>query len=193
MKRGAGGRGGRGIAKRPKLSRSARPAPGFVTQIGEGFAGEGADAAHVNTVLGARGGPAEAAFATALAQPAPGHTPYLVVLKPGLPVKPFTLFVNKATVAGELHGKLTWGAAQAGIAQGVAESVAAGVIPRAHVDELVLIAAVWVAPDARDEEAVYRNNLAATRAALAAGAAREPRLEDVLAAAGAPENPYFRR
>ena len=165
----------------------------FITQIGEGFAGEGADAAHINTVLGARGGPAEAAFATALAQPSPGHTPFLVVLKPGLPVKPFTLFVNKATVAGELHGKLTWGAAQAGVAQGVAEAVATGVIARERVDELVLIAAVWVSPDARAEEAVYRNNLAATRAALAAGAAREPKLEDVLAARGAPENPYFRR
>lgn len=165
----------------------------FITQIGEGFAGEGADAAHINTVLGARGGPAEAAFATALAQPSPGHTPFLVVLKPGLPVKPFTLFVNKATVAGELHGKLTWGAAQAGVAQGVAEAVATGAIARERVDELVLIAAVWVSPDARAEEAVYRNNLAATRAALAAGAAREPKLEDVLAARGAPENPYFRR
>jgi len=181
------------VAKGRELPVPALLVTRFVTQIGEGFAGEGADAAHVNTILGARGGPAEAAFATALAQPAAGHTPYLVVLKPGLPVKPFTLFVNKATVASESHGKLTWGAAQAGIAQGVAESVAAGVIPRARVDELVLIAAVWVAPAARDEEAVYRNNLAATRAALAAGAAREPRLEDVLAAAGAPENPYFRR
>ena len=147
---------------------------GFVTQIGEGFAGEGGDAAHINSVLGARGGPTESAFASALAQPSPGHTAFLVVLKPGLPVKPFTLFVNKATVAGELHGKLTWGAAQAGVAQGVAEAVAAGVIPRELVDELVLIAAVWVSPEARDEEAVYRNNLAATRAALTAGASRFP-------------------
>ena len=166
---------------------------GFVTQIGEGFAGEGGDAAHINSVLGARGGPTESAFASALAQPSPGHTAFLVVLKPGLPVKPFTLFVNKATVAGELHGKLTWGAAQAGVAQGVAEAVAAGVIPRELVDELVLIAAVWVSPEARDEEAVYRNNLAATRAALAAGASRLPKIEEVLAARSAPENPYFRR
>jgi 5,6,7,8-tetrahydromethanopterin hydro-lyase len=172
--------------------RSRRSESAFVTQIGEGFAGEGADAAHVNSVLGARGGPAEAAFATALAQPSPGHTPFLVVLKPGLPVKPFTLFVSKATVSEALHGKLTWGAAQAGVAQGVAECVAEGVIPREHVDSLVLIAAVWVSPEARDEEAVYRNNLAATRAALAAGAKREPRIGDVLAARGAPENPYFR-
>ncbi|MBM4383699.1 MAG: formaldehyde-activating enzyme [Deltaproteobacteria bacterium] len=181
------------MAARRRYKSSARGARSFVTQIGEGFAGEGGDSAHVNTVLGARGGPAEAAFATALAQPSPGHTPFLVVLKPGLPVKPFTLFVSKATVTEALHGKLTWGAAQAGVAQGVAESVAAGVIPRALVDALVLIAAVWVSPEARDEEAVYRNNLAATCAALAAGAKREPRTEDVLAARGAPENPYFRK
>lgn len=165
----------------------------FVTQVGEGFAGSGGDAAHVNTLLGAKGGPVETAFATALAQPTPGHTPFLVVLKPGLPVKPFTLFVNKATVAGELHGKLTWGAAQAGVAQGVAEAVAAGALPSELADELLLIAAVWVSPEARDEEAVYRNNLEATRAALAAGAARLPELAEVLAARSTPENPYFRR
>jgi 5,6,7,8-tetrahydromethanopterin hydro-lyase len=182
-----------GRAARPRAAGGAATVRSFVTQIGEGFAGDGHEAAHVNTLLGARGGPIEAAFATALAQPTPGHTPYLVVLKPGLPVKPFTLFVNKATIASELHGRLTWGAAQAGVARGVAESVADGVIPRALSDQLVLIAAVWVASDARDEEAVHRNNLAATRAALAAGAAREPRIEDVLAAASEPENPYFRR
>jgi 5,6,7,8-tetrahydromethanopterin hydro-lyase len=89
-------------AKLARKSRATRAA--FVTQIGEGFAGEGADAAHVNTVLGARGGPAEAAFATALAEPSPGHTPFLVVLKPGLAVKPVTLFVSKATVTEALHG-----------------------------------------------------------------------------------------
>jgi 5,6,7,8-tetrahydromethanopterin hydro-lyase len=32
---------------------------------GESFAGEGADAAHVNTVLGSRSGPVGAAWATA--------------------------------------------------------------------------------------------------------------------------------
>ena len=32
----------------------------FETQFGEGFAGEGVDAAHINTVLGAKGGPVSA-------------------------------------------------------------------------------------------------------------------------------------
>ena len=50
---------------------------GFVTQIGEAFVGEGADAAHLNTVLGERGGPVEVAWATALATPRLGHAAFL--------------------------------------------------------------------------------------------------------------------
>src|SRR5438552_15692763 len=91
--------------------------------IGESYVGEGANAAHVNTVLGGRDGPVGAAWATALATPSHGHAPFVVVLHPGLPVKPFTLFVNKATIASDSHANLTWGAAQAGVASGVADAV----------------------------------------------------------------------
>jgi 5,6,7,8-tetrahydromethanopterin hydro-lyase len=160
-------------------------------EIGEAFVGEGAEAAHVNTVLGPRDGPAGVAWATALATPSAGHTPFVVVLRPGLPVKPPTLFVNKATIAGDDHATLTWGAAQAGVAGGVADAVAEGAIAAEALDELVLIAAVWVAPAARDAEAVYRNNRAATRSALAAGHDRAPALTAVLEARTQPQNPFF--
>ena len=134
-------------------------------EIGESFVGAGAEAAHVNTVLGPREGPTGTAWATALASPSAGHTPFVVVLRPSLPVKPLTLFVNKAAIAGDEHARLTWGAAQAGVAGGVADALADGVIAAERADEWVLIAAVWVSPDARDADAVYRNNRAATRAA----------------------------
>src|SRR5690606_1463047 len=77
-------------------------------EIGEAFVGAGAEAAHVNTVLGPRDGPAGAAWATALATPSAGHAPFVVVLRPGLPAKPPTLFVNKAAIGGETHAALTW-------------------------------------------------------------------------------------
>jgi 5,6,7,8-tetrahydromethanopterin hydro-lyase len=161
-------------------------------EIGEAFEGAGAEAAHVNTVLGPREGPVGAAFATALATPTAGHTPFVCVLRPGLPAKPLTLFVNKAAIAGDRHAQLTWGAAQAGVAGGVMDAVAAGAIPAAAADTLVLIAAVWVDPAAADEGAVYRNNRAATGRALLAGHQRTPALDEVLAARESPENPFFR-
>src|SRR6185436_3865855 len=53
--------------------------------IGEGFAGDGPNAAHVNTVLGPKDGPVGAAWATALATPSLGHAPFIVVVRPNVP------------------------------------------------------------------------------------------------------------
>ena len=161
-------------------------------QLGESFVGTGPEAAHVNTVLGEREGPVGQAWATALATPSAGHAPFVVVLQPGLPVVPFTLFVNKARIEGEDHGRLTWGAAQAGVAAGVTDAIAAGTIDEDHAGQLVLIAAVWVNPDARDEDLVFDNNREATAGALALGRAGLPTAGDVLEQRDAVWNPYFR-
>ena len=81
-------------------------------QIGESYVGSGANAAHVNTLLGTRTGPVGTAWATALATPTRGHVPFVAVVQPGVAAKPFTLFVNKAEVRGDAHARLTWGPAQ---------------------------------------------------------------------------------
>jgi len=159
--------------------------------IGESFVGEGAEAAHVNTVLGDRDGPVGTAWATALATPRQGHVPFVTVLRPSLPVKPLTLFVNKAPVLDDAHANLTWGAAQAGVAGCVADAVVEGIISEQDAEHLLLIAAVWVNPNARNAGLVYRNNRAATRNALRAGAEGTPKVADVLAHKNAPYNPFF--
>jgi 5,6,7,8-tetrahydromethanopterin hydro-lyase len=161
-------------------------------QIGESYIGEGMEAAHVNTVLGERSGPVGIAWSSALASPSRGHAPFLAVIRPGLPVQPPTLFVNKATIAGERHAEMTWGAAQAGVAAGVADSVADGTIAPEWIGELVLIAAVWVNPNAADAKAVFENNRRATRRALRHGSRGGPELEKVLDAREDPWNPFYR-
>jgi len=181
---------------------------GLAIEIGEGFAGDGVNAAHINTVLGLRNGPVGAAFATALAQPTPGHVPFLAVWAPNVPVEPPTLFVNKATIAGDQHGNLTWGAAQAGVAVGVTEHVAEQFdvdrFDDALLAQLVLIVAVWVNPSADDAALVFANNRDATALALRRGgnavahgstiAHDDVKVHSALAAFRAgrqPHNPYF--
>jgi 5,6,7,8-tetrahydromethanopterin hydro-lyase len=158
-------------------------------QIGESFMGSGVNAAHVNTVLGAREGPVGTAWATALATPTAGHAPFLAVLQPGVPVKPFTLFVNKARIESETHARLTWGAAQAGIATGVAEAVAIDLV--FNPDD-VLIAAVWVDPGADDEDVVFANNREAVIAAIAMGQGNGPDEVVIADSRGDAWNPFFR-
>lgn len=160
-------------------------------RIGESFVGEGVNAAHINTVAGARSGPAGTAWATALGSPSSGHVPFVAVLQPSLPVKPLTLFVTKAAPVSDEHGVMIWGPAQAGVAAGVADAVADGVITTEQADSDVIIAAVWVNPGADDADAVYRHNREATRTALRNGVEHLPALDDVLSARNAPRNPFY--
>jgi 5,6,7,8-tetrahydromethanopterin hydro-lyase len=157
--------------------------PAYVpTLIGEGFEGSGNSAAHVKVVLGDRNGPVGAAWTTALATPSVGHAPFLVVARPGLPVKPLTLFVNTATITGDDHATLTWGAAQAGVAAGVIEAVRQGRIPVPFAEAGLLIASVWVDPGAglAHQDAINTNNRVATVAALEAMATGSPTVDEVM-------------
>lgn len=165
--------------------------PRSSVQIGECFEGSGVNAAHINTVLGPREGPVGTAWATALATPSQGHVPFVAILKPSFPVKPLTLFVTKAAPQGDEHGVMIWGPAQAGVAGGVADAVAEGLIPAEHADTHAVIVAVWVNPGADDADAVYRNNRLATLTAIRNGAAGLPTLEGTLAVRHAVSNPYY--
>ena len=161
-----------------------------MTQFGESFVGEGADAAHVNTVLGESSGPVETAWVTALATPRAGHVPFVATVTSGTAVRPFTLFVNKATIESDRHAELTWGAAHAGLAAGVMEAVAEGVVAAADAPGLLLIAAVWVNPEAENEGRVFENNKEATLRALRAGKEGRPFVGEALSARHAPSTAY---
>ena len=162
-------------------------------QIGEGFVRAGPNAAHTNTVLGARSGPAGVAWATALATPRAGHVPFMVIAQTGIAVTPPTLFVNKAAIEGDQHGLFTWGAAQAGVAAGVGDALRAGVIDIAKTDDLVIIAAVWLNPSANHEEEVFSNQRQAMLDALTNGKAGKPTAADVMKATESVANPFFRQ
>ncbi|MGW2023467.1 formaldehyde-activating enzyme [Streptomyces decoyicus] len=161
--------------------------------IGESFVGDGANAAHTNVVIGRKGGPVETAWATALATPSAGHVPFMTVVRPSVPVRPLTLFVNKAAAGGELHQRATWGSAQAGLARGVTDAVEEGLIPAEAADGLLIIAAVWVNPAVDDLDVSFRNQRAAGYGAVRAAVTGTPSVADVLAAAAkGPENPFYK-
>ncbi|MFJ5259814.1 formaldehyde-activating enzyme [Streptomyces sp. NPDC088387] len=173
---------------------STHPAAGFAATalIGECFVDDGGNAAHTNVVIGRKGGPVETAWATALATPSAGHVPFMTVVRPSVPVKPLTLFVNKAAAAGELHERATWGAAQAGLAQGVLDAVTEGLIPAEDIDDLLIVAAVWVNPAVDDLDVSFRNQRAGAYGAVRAAVTGTPTLADIEAAAKeGPANPFY--
>lgn len=151
-------------------------------RIGEAWSGEAPNGAHVNVVVARRGSPTAAAIVGALASPRPGHLPFLACVRLGELVRPATVIVNKATLEGDVLPRLTWGAAQLGVAQGVLDAVSDGVVDAGEAAELVLLVPVWVDGAATDETAVRLANRAATRSAIE-NALRPPSAEDVRALA----------
>ncbi|HLI61046.1 MAG TPA: formaldehyde-activating enzyme [Solirubrobacteraceae bacterium] len=157
----------------------------FDGRIGEGWSGTDPDGAHVNLVLAERGSPTAAALLGTLTAPSPGHTPILVVVGEDKdryePVWPPTIMINKATALEERHQTITWGAGQLGIAQGVLDAVAEGLVPCS--DEVLVFVAVYIDPAASDETAVRRAARAATvRAVRLAARGRDPEAARALVA-----------
>ena len=148
-------------------------------RIGEAWSGEVPDGSHINVVLARRGSATAASATTALACPTPGHAPVVVCLGAGNAVRPATVMLNKATALPGSHERLTWGAAQLGIGQGVMDAVDEGLLPADQAGELVLLVAVWVDPGARNEPAVRLANrdamLVAIRDALSGSPAERVR------------------
>jgi len=135
-------------------------------RIGEALAGEEPEVAHIDLLIGNMDGPVGAAFARAKASPVLGHEPLLAIIEPNLAVKPPTLLVPTVSIKGMRDASLVYGPAQAGAAKAVVDSVADGTIPQSALDEIVIIANVFVHPAAVDRKRVYINNYKAMRHAV---------------------------
>jgi 4-hydroxy-tetrahydrodipicolinate synthase len=138
----------------------------FKLKVGEALAGGGAEVAHIDLMIGSKKGPLAEAFAKAKAAPTTGHEPLLAILEPNLSVKPETLIVPTVTITGMRQASMVYGPAQTAVAKAVVDSVADGTIPKEAVEDLIIVANVFVHPTAVDRQRVYINNYKAMRHAI---------------------------
>jgi 5,6,7,8-tetrahydromethanopterin hydro-lyase len=160
--------------------------------VGEALCGEGNEVAHIDLLIGSKDGPVGIAFANALADQKQGHSNLLAVLEPNLICKPATVLITKVTIKGAAQALQMFGPAQKAVAKAVAESVAAGVIPRDVVDQLVIICGVFIHWDAKDDNKIYQYNYDATKLAIQRAMRGEPKIEDVLAKRETAKHPFYK-
>jgi 4-hydroxy-tetrahydrodipicolinate synthase len=152
----------------------------FNLRVGEALAGQGAEVAHIDLLIGKKTGPVAEAFAKAKATPTPGHEPLLAILEPNLSVKPVTLIVPTVTITGMRQASMVYGPAQTAVAKAVVDSVADGTIPKEAVEELIIIANVFVHPTAVDRQRVYINNYKAMRHAIRKTIEGRPNMDELI-------------
>jgi len=152
----------------------------FNLRVGEALAGQGAEVAHIDLVIGKKDGPVGEAFVKAKAAPTPGHEPLLTILEPNLAVKPTTLIVPTVTITSMRQASMVYGPAQTAVAKAVVDSVADGTIPKKAAEDLIIIANVFVHPTAVDRQRVYINNYKAMRHAIRKAIEERPSLEELI-------------
>ncbi|MDA0659915.1 MAG: formaldehyde-activating enzyme [Planctomycetota bacterium] len=158
--------------------------------IGEALVGDGNEIAHIDLIIGSKDGPAGIAFANALARQSAGHSNLLAVLEPNLAVKPSTVIITKVTIKGAKQAVQMFGPAQAAVAQAVADSVAAGVIPKDRCEDLVIVCGVFIHWQAQDDKKIYQYNYEATKQSIASAMQNKPSVDDMLAKKDTAKHPF---
>ena len=158
--------------------------------VGEALVGEGNEISHIDLLIGSKDGPVGVAFANALATQSAGHTNLLAVLTPNVAVKPSTVMVTKVTIKGMKQAVQMFGPAQAAVAKAVADSVAAGVIPKDQTEKLVIVCGVFIHPAAENDKKIYDYNYEATKQAIAAAMTGKPTADEMVAQKDSASHPF---
>ncbi len=159
--------------------------------IGEALVGSGNEVAHIDLLIGTKDGPVGHAFAHALSTQSHGHTNLLAVITPNLVCKPATVMITKVTIKGMTQAGQMFGPAQKAVAKAVADAVEKGVIPKDQVEDLVIVAGVFIHPAASDNTKIYQFNYEATYLSIERAMRGEPKIDEILSKKDHEKHPIF--
>lgn len=162
----------------------------FTLRVGEGFASPStAEIAHIDLALGLKNGPVGRIFEEILENPKFGHKPVIVRFE-GKEIKPRTLLVPTVLVRTVQHEKFVYEYAMNGVAKAIKESIRQGVLPPGALDDLVMIAHVFVHPTASNPKRVEINNYKAMRYAIKKAIEGRPTLNELLERKESARHPF---
>jgi 4-hydroxy-tetrahydrodipicolinate synthase len=153
--------------------------------VGEGFAGPPfSEIAHIDLLLGLEDGPVGKAIERALGEPRPGHELKIINQRPR------TMLVPTVTIRTEKASRLVYEDAAAGVNLAIEHSIQQGFLPEDLLDQICLIANVFVHPAAAIRRRVKINNYKAMRGAIRKAIERRPTLEELLNEKEAARHPF---
>lgn len=153
--------------------------------VGEGFAGPPfSEIAHIDLLLGRMDGPVGKAIERARIESRPGHELAIIC------ERPLTMLVPTVTVRGAKARQLVYEDAAGGITLALEHAVAHHNLPQAILDDICLIANVFVHPAASIRQRVKINNYKAMRGAIRKALEGRPTLQELVAEKEAARHPF---
>jgi 4-hydroxy-tetrahydrodipicolinate synthase len=153
--------------------------------VGEGFAGPPfSEVAHIDLLLGRKDGPVGRALERARTEPRPGHEVAIIN------DRPLTMLVPTVTVRSAKARQLVYEEAAAGVNLALEHAITHHNLPEQIVDDVCLIANVFVHPAASIRRRVSVNNYKAMRGAIRKALEGRPTLQELLAEKECARHPF---
>ncbi len=169
----------------PATPQTPRTISGFTLKVGEGFAGPPfQELAHVDLLLGLKDGPVGRAIERAMEEWGEERGLRIIV------ERPCTLLVPTVTIRTAKQRRLFYEHAAEGVNLAIRLSIEDGFLPAAILDDVVLIANVFVHPAASIAKRVEFNNYKATRHAIRKALEGRPTVEELIREKAAARHPF---
>jgi 5,6,7,8-tetrahydromethanopterin hydro-lyase len=97
---------------------------------------------------------------------------------------------NKVTIKGADQAIHMFGPSQMAVAKAVADSVAAGVIPKKDVEDLCIVCGVFIHWEATDTKKIFEYNYKAVKESIERAVAAKPAIDEVLAKKDTAKHPF---
>ncbi len=136
-------------------------------------------------LIGSTKGPAGHAFANMMGQTA-GHTRMFAIRACNQMVRPATMMVSKSTIKNNAYVNLLGGPVQSAVADAVVDCVSEGIIPKEIVDDICIVAMIWIAPECANNpdlnrKEIYRTNYEGMKLAIQRAMTGSPSIDELIA------------
>jgi len=161
----------------PAVSYTPSKITDFTMKVGEGFAGPPIyEIAHIDLLIGVKDGPVGMAIEDALERKKEEGTNRLKIINE----KPKTLLVPTVTVRTNRQEENIYEHAAKGVNLAIEKSVKDGILPKAILDDICMIANVFVHPAAANRHRIMFNNYKAMLHATKKAIEERPSIAELL-------------
>lgn len=179
------GNGKKILSKYPAVHETPEVVNNFTLKTGEAFSGPPvSEIAHIDFMMGLRGGPVGKAIEKALKRPDSKSKPRIINQRPTIMLVPT---VTIRTPRQESH---IFQEAAEGITAAIKDSVKMGVLPDQILDDIVIVVNVFVHPGASIRQRIKLNNYKAMRAAIRKAVESRPTLDEIVREKEAFRHPF---
>jgi 4-hydroxy-tetrahydrodipicolinate synthase len=161
----------------------------FTMKVGEGFAGPPIfEVAHIDLLIGKVGGPVEIALNDALKRQQnenPKNERLRIIMD-----QPKTLLVPTVTIRTKKQAENIYGHATKGVALALEKTIEDGILPKEILNQIVLIANVFVHPAAANRHRIMFNNYKAMLHAVKKALEKRPSVDELLLEKESARHPF---